>query len=220
MEKIFLTTLDNIKIAADYYPAEGNQMVILLHMMPAAKESWREFAHRLNQNNISALAIDLRGHGESQGGPEGYRNFSDVEHQASINDIEAALEFLKSKGLQEENIDLAGASIGANLALWFLVKQPLIKKAVLLSAGYDYRGVLTKPLASRLHKNQAVYFVGSQDDNRSSGESCGQMAQGLYELVPTGVGKSLKVFEGSEHGTDIFLAHPEFATEISDWLVD
>lgn len=218
MEKISFITSDNIKIVGDYYLTEGKQAVILLHMMPSTKESWRALAQKLNQNNISALAIDLRGHGESQGGPESYKNFSDAKHQASINDLEAALEFLESKGFKEEDINLAGASIGANLALWFLVKQPLIKKTVLLSAGYDYRGLLTKPLVRQLHKGQAVYFVGSQDDNRSSGESCGQMAQGLFNLVPPGVKKDLKIFEGSEHGTDIFTAYPEFVEEIADWL--
>lgn len=218
MEKISFVTSDNIKIVGNYYPANGKQAVILLHMMPAIKESWQVLAQKLNQNNTSALAIDLRGHGESQGGPEGYRNFSDVEHQASMNDLEASLEFLKSKSFKEEDMNLAGASIGANLALWFLVKQSLIKKAVLLSAGYDYRGLLTKPLVRQLHKGQAVYIVGSQDDNRNSGESCGQMAQGLYDLVPGGIGKALKIFESSEHGTDIFTAHLEFVEEIADWL--
>jgi len=186
--------------------------------MPAAKESWREFAQELNQNNISALAIDLRGHGQSQGGSDGYKNFSDSQHQFSINDVAAAVEFLKTKGLAEENMFLAGASIGANLALQYLAQHSQIKAAVLLSPGYDYRGVITRPSAESLRAGQAVYYAAATEDRRGSGDTAAVMARGLYELTPPEVKKELKIFEGGEHGTDILAVHPEFAAELVRWL--
>ncbi|MBI4120499.1 MAG: alpha/beta hydrolase [Parcubacteria group bacterium] len=218
-EKILFQTQDGVKIAADYYAVPSAvKAVVLLHMMPAAKESWRGFAQELNQNNISALAIDLRGHGQSQGGPDSYKNFSDSQHQASINDVEATVEFLKNKGFYEPNIFLAGASIGANLALRYLAQHSQTKAAILLSPGYDYRGVITQPSAKSLPASQAVYYAAATEDMRGSGNTAAEMARGLYELTPPEVKKELKIFEGGEHGTDILTAHPEFAAELVSWL--
>lgn len=219
MEKISFITLDSVKIAADYYPASGQKAMVLLHMMPAAKESWQDFANRLAEAGIASIAIDLRGHGESQGGPDGYKSFSDEEHQSSINDVAAAVEFLKNKGFAEENTSLAGASIGANLALQFLFQHPQIKAAVLLSPGYDYRGVITPPWARSLQAGQAVYYAAATEDMRSSGNTAAGMSQGLYDLTPPEVKKELKIFEGGEHGTDIFVSHPSLADEIINWLL-
>lgn len=118
---MFLKTIDNKKIAANLYKVENPKgWLILIHMMPAAKESWKKFAEEMRESGYESLAIDLRGHGESEGGPDGYQKFSDEEHQNGIYDLEAAWEFLKSAGAKPEKTALIGASIGANLALEFI----------------------------------------------------------------------------------------------------
>ncbi len=218
MGSINLVASDNIKIAASYYAAVGSQAAVLLHMMPATKESWRDFANRLAEMGVASIAIDFRGHGQSQGGPDGYKKFSDADHQSSINDVTAAVEFLKNKGFSESNIFLAGASIGANLSLQFLAQHPQIKAAVLLSPGYDYRGVVTQPVAKSLHAGQAVYYVAAIEDMRGAGHTAAEMAQGLFNLTPPEIKKDLKIFEGGEHGTDILVVHPEFAAGLVLWL--
>ena len=118
---MFLKTSDGIKIAYDLYDvADPKGYIILAPMMPATKESWRDFANFTQKQGYSSIAIDLRGHGQSEGGPNGYENFSDNDHQKSIRDIEAAVEFLKNKGARPDRIILVGASIGANLSLKYL----------------------------------------------------------------------------------------------------
>ena len=60
------------------------------------------------EKNISSLAIDLRGHGESGGG----------EVAESFLDVQAALAWLKKEtGLPLGQTIVIGASIGANLAI-------------------------------------------------------------------------------------------------------
>ena len=90
---IKLNTSDGVGIAADYYEADGCDGIVLAHMMPADRRSWRVFAERLQKGGFRVVAIDLRGHGESAGGPVGYKNFSDREHQASVCDLAAAAHF-------------------------------------------------------------------------------------------------------------------------------
>ena len=157
-EQVELTTADGVTIAGTHYKAEPpGPGILLLHMMPAAKESWRGFAVKLNEVGIGVLAIDLRGHGESDGGPDGYRTFTDEEHQLSIEDVRAGVKYQKEEG--HSPIFIAGASIGANLALNIIAEDPEIEGAILLSAGLDYRGVETSPAARKIRSDQSVYVV-------------------------------------------------------------
>ena len=114
-------TKDQVLIVGDWMSTEKPKAAaLLLHMMPATRESWDELQEALEKKNIASLAIDLRGHGESmkQGLNEiDYKNFTDFEHQETMLDIEASFQFLAKKGFTYSNIFLVGASIGANLAL-------------------------------------------------------------------------------------------------------
>src|SRR3989338_5627500 len=97
MERVSLKTSDNVDIVGDYYASQRWRGILLLHMMPADRQSWSGLAIELSKAGVDVLAIDLRGHGESAGGPEGYLDFSDDEHQQSILDVEAAVDFLRSE---------------------------------------------------------------------------------------------------------------------------
>lgn len=213
IEEITLTTRDDVMIVADYYPAIGAKGIVLVHMMPSTKESWRSLAMKLQSTGFHVLAIDLRGHGKSYGGPDGYRAFSDEQHRQGSADVVAATEFLKNKNISA--IYLGGASIGANLALQYAAQHADIKKIFLLSAGLDYRGVTTMQYASQFVPDQRVYFVAATDDIRSSGLSAADMAQQLYDACSAK--KDIKIFAGAKHGTDILLAYPDLEAQLATW---
>lgn len=215
-ERVSLTTTDGMTIVGDAYapPQPSSRGLLLLHMMPATRSSWRPFAGLMQGRGWQVLAIDLRGHGESSGGPEGYTQFSDAEHQASRLDVEAAAAWLQSNGVS--TLALGGASIGANLALQYLAQHPEGRAAVLLSPGLSYRGVATEDAARSLRPQQAVYFAASREDMRSSGQSATDMAETLYGLCPAS--KEIARFDGAGHGTTIFERQPEFMATVADWL--
>ena len=219
MQKVQFHTSDQIRITGDFYePNEPSAKgAVLVHMMPAAKESWRDFAAKLQTAGFQALAIDLRGHGES-GSPRSssgaagggdYRQFSDAEHQASIHDLEAAAEFLKQKGVNE--LHFAGASIGANLSLQYLAQNPETKSVILFSPGLDYRGIETAPLAARVPDKYKILFVGAKDDEDTMGASCEEIIQKL------GLAKSL-IYDSGGHGTNLFQSHPELSEKLIEFL--
>jgi len=205
-QRVNLKTSDNINIAGDYYPTKEKNApaIILLHMMPATKESWKDFAEKLNNTSFQCLAIDLRGHGES----EGNRNY-----QASIKDVEAAADFFVSNGVLLENIFLCGASIGANLALQFQSEHLEIKASVLLSPGLDYQGMQTEPAAEKITENQAVFLAAGGESDEYSTET----AKILFNMLKS-KNKKLKVLENAGHGTDIFDSNPSLANEIILWI--
>lgn len=167
-EKITLKTSDGIEIAGMYRYTGQQKIAILLHMMPATKESWDSFAERLLSVGYASIAVDERGHGEStMNGKLDYKKFSDSEQRAKILDVEAAIEFAKQKGFDESKIVVIGASIGANLAIQSLVEHKNISTAVALSPGLDYHGIRTAPMMSKLHEGQKVVLVASDDDPES-----------------------------------------------------
>lgn len=221
-EKIVLKTIDGKDIAALYYPvAEPKGLalslskggVVFAHMMPATKESWNKLAKRFAQEGFMSIAIDLRGHGESSGGPQGYQKFTDEEHQKSILDIDAAAKFLFSKGMLPEKLSLIGASIGANLALKYIVDHHDIKTAVLLSAGLNYRGIMTEPLAHALSSGQRVLLVSAEDDGRNAEEN-----KELYASFPETIEHKIQIFPHAGHGTTILENQPELIEEILDFV--
>lgn len=209
VEKINLKTSDGVGIAANYFPAKNPVgWLLLVHMMPATKESWSDFARELQKSGYSSVAIDLRGHGESEGGLDGYQRFSDAQHQAGIHDLEAAWEFLKSQGAQEKKIAVIGASIGANLALQFLTLNPTIGGGVLLSAG-DYKGIDSGQLVKKLSPDQKLLLAASKLDERSGGNNAEQNRQ-YYDAASQVKIRHLIIFEGAGHGTDLFKLKSEY----------
>lgn len=213
MEKIFLTTKDNVKIAADYRNVDILKYqqpigwLVLTHMMPATKESFQWLAEEFQNIGYESIAIDLRGHGESiEADKRGltrkldYREFSDEEHQKSILDLEAGVDYLiKERKATPDKISFIGASIGANLSLQYISEHQEFKTAILLSPGLNYRGIKTEPLIKNLKAGQKVFFVSSRDDGDNAEEN-----QKLYDLTPASVIKKIKIYETGGHGTDIF----------------
>lgn len=214
MQRVEFTTTDNIKIVGDYYsPSEHSQRgVVLLHMMPADRKSWQGFAEKLCAAGYHVLAIDLRGHGESGGGD--YHNFSDKDHQASIEDVQGAVKYLEEQGVAE--VVLGGASIGANLTVQFMAANQNIRKGFALSAGLDYYGVRAIDESSKLSPDQNILFAGSRDDGGKTGNNCGKMAEELY--AATAAKKEKIIFETGGHGTRLFASHPDLMDQIISFL--
>ena len=211
-EKVSFLTEDGVTVVGDYYEGGGEKAVLLLHMMPSTRASWVSFANQLVADGFSALAIDLRGHGESIVGSLGaldYNNFSDAEHRASIHDVETAVKHLEKRGMKE--IDIAGASIGANLAFFYAASHPEIKSLILLSPGLEYRGVSAEAVAGQFGGKTRFFFLASREDEYSAAST-----KELFEKVNGE--KQLELFDDAGHGTAILERKPEYLKILSGWI--
>lgn len=215
MQKIRFKTEDGLEIVGNYFPAEKNDApaIIFLHMMPETKESWSDFAKKVTREGFQCLAIDLRGHGESQGGPVGSKNFSDAEHIASINDVISAVEFFVDKGIAVENISLVGASIGANLAIVFQSGNPRMRAIVALSPGLNYRGVEIEHSAKDLKEEQSIFLAAGGASDEYSTETVLK----IFDSIKC-ANKEKMIFDDAGHGTAIFNSEFSLAEEIINWL--
>lgn len=215
IEKVILKTSDNKRIVADHYKAEkGSPSILLIHMMPSNRKSYIGFAEKLFEKKIGVLAIDLRGHGESEQGPEGYKTFSDEQHQSSKSDIKAALKFQEEEG--HSPMFICGASIGANLALQALTEEN-IKKVILLSPGINYKGIKILDLVNKVPKEKSVFILACKDDLRNLG-SADEQALKIYEAL--NCNKKIKIFDTGGHGTNIIESHPEIMDELINWIAN
>lgn len=209
MEKrIILTTQDGIELAGIYRSSGQEKLAILLHMMPATKESWEAIAEKLLERGYASLAIDMRGHGEStMGGTLDYKQFNEQQQQAKRLDVEAALDWARAQGFDETHTILIGASIGANLAVRALAEHPNLPLAIALSPGLNYRGVTTDDAIKHIRPTQRVVLVASDDDDRPSWDSVHE----LHRLNPSTV---LIERHGLGHGTNMTDGDPSLVQEI------
>ncbi len=215
-----LATSDGYTIAGTFVKGSGNEPLpacLLVHMLNHDRSTYAEFQDHLAYMGISSLAIDLRGHGDSTAdGTLDFKKFNDSEWVAVINDLKAGLGHLRSRPDVNPNlIGIVGASISANMALILAadeftedVEKPL-KALVLLSPGMSYHGYEPIPRARDIFR-MPVYVAAAVDDAMSF--------RGAQTISQAARGGELHEFEGSDHGTALFDAHPELMDEIAQWL--
>lgn len=203
MPKLILTTEDKVTIAANYNKVNSTIAVILVHMLNRTKEDWNTFAQTLNTNNFATLAIDIRGHGQSGGN---WQHFKERDFQNIILDIKAAKTYLEQQ--HYTTFYIIGASIGANTALRLGAADPTINKIVLLSPGENYRGVTTFDAAQNYQGK--LLIVSSKDDPQSytASEQIARLAPHAATLFYTRGG----------HGTTLLTTQPELAENIITFL--
>lgn len=215
MEEIAVKTPSGVMIVGNFEEVRPDHgAALLLHMMPATKESYEKLQTMLGQAKISSLAIDLRGHGKSvfsNAGLLDFHDFSDREHQNSIEDVNSSVEWLLSAtGFEKTSLILIGASIGANLALQYAAANTTAKNIVALSPGLNYRGIATMPLVKALVPNQRLLLAASKEDTESA-EAVEKLAE--VSLAATEV----LMFENAGHGTNMFDTEPELLNRLVEW---
>lgn len=213
---ISFSTVDGVRIVGKFSPvAAAGPAALLLHMMPATKESWDDLATRLVRGGLSVLAIDLRGHGESIEGPGGkrldYKLFSDAEHRDKMRDVEAAVAWLGGRGRDPSRLVIAGASIGANLAIAYVAAHPETPAAAALSPGLDYRGITTPDKVRRMKPEQGLFLAASEEDELSFTAD--------RELAGLKPGAVLKEYRGAGHGTSMLGRAAGLEEELAEWLI-
>jgi carboxymethylenebutenolidase len=192
-------SLRGIYFAASASPAPG---VLLLHMYAGSKAEWIDFARSLQATGISALAIDLRGHGETGG---------DEDWALAAQDVALAYAWLAGQeGVSPDRLGIAGASIGANLALVEAAGEPSVRAIALLSPGLDYFRVRIDGLIEQ-YGDRPSLLIASEEDQYSAEavRILAALAPGEAELV---------LYANAGHGTAMFDRQPDLAEKLLGFL--
>jgi alpha-beta hydrolase superfamily lysophospholipase len=208
-QDVSFRTDDGVTIVGTLFlPGHPGPGVMLLHALSRTREDWHATAGRLADAGLVVLSIDLRGHGGSGPLPEGS---SLDELTKMMADVRAARGFLASRREVAPNrIGIAGASIGANLAILLAANDPTVRSLVLLSPGIDYRG-LRPEAALRKYADRPALIVASQEDNYS--------ANSARQLAGSGPGvRDLRLLNGAGHGTNMLARQPDLVGAVVDWF--
>jgi dienelactone hydrolase len=176
--------------------------VLLLHMIYGQRQEWEGLARTLSQNGYAALAIDLRGHGETGG---------EMNWDLARQDISQVWQtFASRQEIKANSTAVIGASMGANMAVLLGADQPDIQALVLLSPGLNYYMVQTaEPLAA--YGDRPVLIIASQED--------GYAASSSEELLKVARGEALlEMYAGIGHGTAMLSNQPDLASLLLEWL--
>ena len=210
-QRVTIRTEDGVSLAATWYetgvrPAPA---VILVHMLNKSRHDWDPVAARLAAEGIGALAIDLRGHGESGGAMEGGET---PDYSALVRDVTAARRYLASRGgdVQQSRVGIAGASIGANLAVLAAAGDPTIASLALLSPSLDYRGLRIEA-AIRKYGSRPALLVSSDDDPYAT--------RSVHDLQKAGGGtREAVVLSQAGHGTVMLGRDQDLTRMLVDWF--
>lgn len=209
---VTLVTADGVRIAGSFYQASRSAAgpapaVILLHMLTRSRADWDEVAARLAFSGIHALSIDFRGHGHS-GRPA---TDEGLDLRGLPLDAQAARAWLAARSdVRGDRLGLAGASIGANVAVLVAAGDPVAHSIALLSAGVDYRG-LRIDAAMRKYGDRPALLVASDEDPYAT--------RSMRELAAIGPGlRDTRLLGGAGHGTVMLTRDRELAGTLVDWF--
>jgi pimeloyl-ACP methyl ester carboxylesterase len=200
-----LETVDGKHVYALVEKSVQNERgAVLVHMDGRSSADWSATAVRLAKSQMTAIAVDLRGHGRSR---EGNSVAGDADYPDMVHDLEAAVAWLKKSGVTE--VSCVGASVGANLCLALAAKDPSIANLVLLSPGLNYKGVRASMDG---YGDRPVLFVASSDDSYS--------AKSVAILEPNAQGQHhSELFARAGHGTKMLTAESSLEGTIVSWLL-
>ena len=187
-------TLNALAMDASARPAPA---VVLVPMLGRPKDDWQAVAQRLADANITALAIDLPG----QYGPtSGWHT-----------DVLAAVAYLASRPeIRRDAIGVAGASLGANLAVLAASGDPRIRSLALVSPSLDYRGVRIESAMQQYGGRPALLMASLRDP---------YAARSVRALAaePPGL-REVKWSETIAHGTALLAREPDLVRTLVEWF--
>ncbi|MFH2201493.1 MAG: alpha/beta fold hydrolase [Elusimicrobiota bacterium] len=220
-----IKTKDGWTLAGSYQPAREDQLTfILLHDAHGRRQNWYWLTRRMERKGLGFLAIDMRGHGQSQNPPEGkeasWRKFKrakrDNDWENIREDVEAAVAFLEEHGVPSETIALGGADVGGSIALKYAALHEEIEMVFLLSPGFSYQEVLTVN-AMRAYRRRPILLVVADDDRRSSTET-----PILFQFARNAAGPENATLLRTEkgHGTRMLYYNKGVTDKIVGWIED
>jgi dienelactone hydrolase len=183
--------------------------VVLLNMLGRTHRDWDGAAARLVEAGIAVLAVDFRqvaiADPQSDDG-------AGSPYAALVLDAEAARAYLAARPeVNPARIGMAGASLGANVAVLEAGNDPSVRSLALLSVSLDYRGLKLEQGLKKFASRPALLVASSEDPFA---------LRSARQAVTMGDGpRELRVLSGAGHGSVMLARDPDLATALVDWFI-
>jgi dienelactone hydrolase len=198
------TVDDGLTLSATYYPAAKAPApgILLIHDSKGDRSVWQAPGQALSIAGYNALAIDLRGYGETGGKPDW--------GQARMDITTVLVRLSAMAGVDPQKVSAMGFGTGANLALAGCATFANCRSVVLISPTLSDHGIDAQAALST-YGNHPLLIITSQADSPSSPDSAAldKLAGGDHTRI---------VLAGSAHGADLLTAQPDLVGRIQTWL--
>jgi non-heme chloroperoxidase len=159
---ITLTGQGGLVLAADTWGQPGDPAVILLHGGGQTRHAWKQAGAELSSSGFHVIALDLRGHGDSEWAIDG-----DYSLRTMVADLESVVDTLPARPA------IVGASIGGSTAL--------------LAAGRaepQCSAVVVVDIVPRIERSGALRIVSFMNGNPDGFASIEQAADAIANYLP------------------------------------
>ncbi len=213
----FIIAADIITLSEDYGPG-----ILALHNHGRNRGDWEPLVKYLADGGISkALAIDIRGHGESilknkaddsTTDTLNYSQFKRNDYLDIINDIVYAFDYLKSlEGVDSLKCGIIGARSGAVYAVKTAIKQSQTDFLILLSPQVIYRGVAINDDIKNVNDLPVLIIANENiEDDLNNGKWLYKNCSSEY--------KKKKIFNDSDFNPRSPESWPKLGDYIAVWL--
>lgn len=213
MNKIFFKNKSGLKLCGIWHLPKNktDKAIILAHGLNVDKDELGIFiylANTLQKNGYSVFRFDFRGHGESEG------NSIDLRVAGEIEDLEAAINYVKGEGYNE--IGLLGASFGGPVAVLYASNhQEYIKCLCLWNPTLNFDHVLLNPILPKFKARKKVWDKDLKEKGwTTTGRNELKIGKGLFEevenLFPHDKLKKIKIPTAIVHGTnDVYVPYED-----------
>jgi pimeloyl-ACP methyl ester carboxylesterase len=189
---------DGATLSGAYYESSRRPApaILLLHMLGRSHADWHVTASDLADAGFSVLALDFRG---------------GADPASLLMDVKAGKAFLRDRPeIMATRVGIAGASIGANIALLDAADDPAVSSVALLSPGIDYRGLRTEAAMKKYAGRPALLAASTKDPYAwRSIRHLSTIGPGAREIRLTGT---------VAHGTMMLSRDPELIRALVDWF--
>ena len=209
---------DDTALTATFYPAAGEGQtpaVLLVHMLGDDRSSFASLAERFAAEGVSALALDVRGHGASVSevlpSAGAFRDDFPSSFRGAVEDVQAALRYLtRLESVDDARIAVIGASMGGLWAAFGSHPAGDVAAFVLLSPGLtdDFEEAIG------LDPERPTLLVANADDEASA-----LAAARFIERVDGGRSRYLTI-SNAGHGTDMLQEVAELEPFLVQWVRD
>lgn len=183
-DPVSLRTEDGLTLHGRLWARDPDRVVVYLHEYRGNQSAWWPTAKQGAPGDPSALTIDFRGHGESDGDGE------DVEGVA--RDAAAAVAFLRARGYQQ--VVIVGAGMGAAAGMMAATGDPRV--GVLgLSAPSEFADMRTREVVRALEQRLAL--IAAEGD-LSARQSVTEFRR--YASIPP---SRIVMLRGTDHGEEL-----------------
>ena len=175
------------------------------------KTQWDAHIAAFTQRGYTTLALDLRGHGESDPADGMLSDILTDPNQAPL-DVRAALEYLQGlPEIDDARIAVVGTSVGANLAVVAAAQGVGVAATVAVSARLSAIEALLDGTAVTV--GPVLCYAGQTDGAGAQAETCTNL-----EAASAGPAQSI-ILEGSAaHGVSIINDFPDTIPAIVEFL--